>query len=283
MWAHRPWVGTVFPSDTRAGAELAAYVRWCTAVEGNTTFYALPAERSVARWVQDTPDDFRFVCKLPRTVTHDRRLRDAGTELREFLDRLAPLAEAGRLGPTSIQLPPSFGPRDLPVLDRFLSALPGAPWSWAVEVRHPDLAATGRAEGDLHALLHRHGADLVVLDSRALFASVPRTPEEHEAWNRKPRLPVKPIATGWTPVVRIIGSSDPASTAEHWRPWLPKVATWLGEGRSPIVFLHTPDNLASPRLARRFHAEVAALVDGLAPLPDPDAGSGPSQLSLSGG
>jgi len=269
MWAHRPWVGRYLPADTRPGGELAAYARWCTAVEGNTTFYALPAARSVDRWLADTPPGFRFVCKLPRTVTHDRRLRNAEAELRGFLERLAPLAEGGRLGPTSVQLPPSFGPGELDVLDRFLAGLPGDPWRWAVEVRHPDLAATGRSERALHALLHRHGADLVVLDSRALFASVPRTPEEHEAWNRKPRLPVKPVATGWSPVVRIIGSSDPEATAATWRPWVPKVAAWLAEGREPNVFLHTPDNAISPALARRFHADVAVAAPGLEPLPDP--------------
>jgi uncharacterized protein YecE (DUF72 family) len=280
MWAHRPWVGRYLPADTRPGGELAAYARWCSAVEGNTTFYALPAERSVARWVQDTPEDFRFVCKLPRTVTHDRRLRNAEVELTEFLERLGPLAEAGRLGPTSVQLPPSFGPRELSVLDRFLAGLPGPPWTWAVEVRHPDLAATGDHERQLHALLHRRGADLVVLDSRALFSSTPRTPEELDAWNRKPRLPVKPVATGWNPVVRIIGSSDPEATAATWRPWLAKVAAWLGEGRTPIVFLHTPDNLESPALARRFHEDVAALVPGLAPLPDPGGPAAPPLLEL---
>jgi uncharacterized protein YecE (DUF72 family) len=278
MWAHRPWVGPYLPADTRPGGELAAYARWCTAVEGNTTFYALPAERSVARWVTDTPAGFRFVCKLPRTVTHDRRLRHADEEVAAYLDRLAPLAEAGRLGPTSVQLPPSFGPDELDVLDRFLAALPGPPWHWAVEVRHPDLAATGAAEPALHELLHRRGADLVVLDSRALFAAPPRSPEEHEAWRRKPRLPVRPVATGWAPVIRIIGQSDPEATAGAWRPWVPKVAAWLGEGRTPIVFLHTPDNQVSPALARRFHAEVAAVVPALEPLPDPEAAAG--QLPL---
>ena len=50
MWADRRWVGTLFPSDTRPGEELRPYATWCTAVEGNTTVYALPDEAAVARW-----------------------------------------------------------------------------------------------------------------------------------------------------------------------------------------------------------------------------------------
>jgi hypothetical protein len=43
------------------------------------------------------------------------------------------------------------------------------------------------------------------------------------------------------------------------------------------VFIHTPDNADAPGLARRFHAEVRALVPGLPPLPDPEP-TGPLTL-----
>ncbi|MDG2112711.1 MAG: DUF72 domain-containing protein, partial [Actinomycetota bacterium] len=52
MWVNRDWVGRQFPADTPRGRELAAYSRWCTAVEGNTTFYAVPGEAAVARWAE---------------------------------------------------------------------------------------------------------------------------------------------------------------------------------------------------------------------------------------
>jgi hypothetical protein len=47
------------------------------------------------------------------------------------------------------------------------------------------------------------------------------------------------------------------------------VAGWLREGRSPTVFIHTPDNADAPMLARRFHDEVRARVPSLEPLPEP--------------
>ena len=47
------------------------------------------------------------------------------------------------------------------------------------------------------------------------------------------------------------------------------VAGWLREGRSPTVFIHTPDNVDAPELARRFHEQVRALLPAVAPLPEP--------------
>lgn len=266
MWANRDWVGRYLPADTKPGHELVAYARMCTAVEGNTTFYALPTETAVARWADDAPADFRFVCKLPRTITHDRRLRNAEDELREFVERMAPLGD--RLGPTSIQLPASFGPEDLPVLERFLGAVPSG-LRWAVEVRHPDFAARGRAEEAIDDLLHRHGVDRVIIDTRAVFAGPRETPAEIEAFERKPRLAVRPTATGESPIVRFIGQTDLRANPSFWESWLGPVARWIEQGKSPIVFLHTPDNTHAPPLARAFHKAVAARVTDLTPLPDP--------------
>ncbi|MFV0523768.1 MAG: DUF72 domain-containing protein [Acidimicrobiales bacterium] len=266
MWAHRPWVGRHFPGDTPPGQELVAYATWCTAVEGNTTFYALPSPASVARWADQTPASFRFCCKLPRTITHERRLRDAGEELEEALRRLDPLGP--RLGPTLIQLPGSFGPEDLDVLAGFCHRLP-ADRPWAVEVRHPGFFAGGGAERPLDDLLTGTGINRVILDSRALFDAPPRTPAELEAWDNKPRLPVRPIATADQPVVRLIGQSDTEADLARWEPWWDRIVGWVGRGCRPIVFTHTPDNLDAPALARAVHAKLAARIPDLAPLPEP--------------
>ena len=266
MWADRRWVGRYFPTDTVAGRELVPYATWCTAVEGNTTFYGLPSADTVDRWAADAPDDFRFVFKLPRTITHDRRLRHVATELDEFLTTIAPLGH--RADPISIQLPASFGPADLPVLDGFLAELP-TDRTWGVEVRHPDFAAEGGEERRFTDLLAVHGAERIIIDTRALFAGPCETPEEVEAFERKPRLAVRPIAIGQTPMVRFIGQTEPEANPGWWAKWVPKVVQWLEEGREPIVFIHTPDNEVAPALARRFHAEVAAVAGDVAPLPEP--------------
>ncbi len=272
MWANREWIGRWFPSDTPPGDELAAYATWCTTVEGNTTFYAPPSPEAVARWAELTPPDFRFCFKLPQHVTHERRLRGAQEDVTEFLSVIEPLGE--RVGPIQIQLPASFEPEAIGVLEQFLGAQ-SREQTWAVEVRHLDFFVGGSSERLLDDLLSDLEANRVILDSRAFFASTPVTPPEIEAWERKPRLPVRPVTTGNQPIVRLIGQSDTDASMAHWRQWIPKLADWIMAGVEPHVFTHTPDNRDAPDLARRFWAAVRDELDArpsgveLEPLPEP--------------
>ena len=71
------------------------------------------------------------------------------------------------------------------------------------------------------------------------------------------------------PVVRYIGRDEVASTVEGWQPWLDVVVDWLREGRSPTVFLHTPDNVDALTARPPFHDAVRARVPELEPLPEP--------------
>ena len=122
--------------------------------------------------------------------------------------------------------------------------------------RAPSPAAT------LRRILADEGAEWITLDSTTLFAHPPTTAMEHEAWQRKPRLPVHREALTDQPIVRIIGRDDPRETVDGWQPWLPVVAGWLADGRRPIVFVHTPDNVDALVLARVFHEQVRAIVPG---------------------
>jgi uncharacterized protein YecE (DUF72 family) len=271
MWANRAWVGPYFPSNTRPGDELAQYVQWCTAVEGNTTFYALPTADTVRSWADIAPANFRFMFKVPRTITHERRLRGVDADLTAFLRLVEPLGE--RRGPVSIQLPPTFGPGDMGVLAAFLRRAPGDV-RWAVEVRHPEFFDGGRAHESLDRLLTDVGAERIIFDSRTLFAKPPTDEAERESWNQKPRLPVIVRALTDTPVIRFVGRDSDADTIAGWQSWLLILASWISEGRRPTVFIHTPDNEHALVLARQLHAEVAALGCDAGELPTP------TQMSL---
>lgn len=266
MWAHRAWQGRHLPVSSRAGDALAAYATWCTAVEGNTTFYAVPAASTVATWTAATPETFRFLFKLPRTVTHERRLRDAGPELREFMSVIEPLGQ--RAEQLVVQLPASFGPSELGSLEAFLGSAPST-HRYSVEVRHPDFFADGAPRQALRELLGQHGAEWVTFDSSTLFAAAPTSDAERDGWEKKPRLPVRPMAIGDAPVVRYIGRDESEATIEGWQRWIPRLARWIEQGRTPTFFVHTPDNDDALWLARLFHDQVRAALPDLAPLPEP--------------
>jgi uncharacterized protein YecE (DUF72 family) len=251
---------------TAPGHELEPYSHLVNAVEGNTTFYASPTPATVARWLEQCEPGFRFVFKVPRTITHERRLRDVDGDLTPFLTVLEPLAS--HIGSLTFQLPASFAPVDLPVLDSVLDRLPRSPWRWSVELRHPGFFE-GADRERVDAALARSGVERVLMDSRPLFSRPPMTELGRETWGRKPRVPALTEAITDEPIVRFIGSDHLDTTRAGLREWEPIVADWLHEGRVPTVFVHTPDNFDSPALARALHDRVGSLVPDLAPLPEP--------------
>ena len=277
MWAHRPWVGRHLPTDTRVGRELYAYSRAFNAVEGNTTFYASPAVSTVAKWCEQAHPDFRFVFKVPRHITHDRRLRGVDADLNAFCSLMAPLGE--RVGGFTLQLPASFGPTDLGALESVLRHASTA-WRWSVEVRHSAFFE-GESRVRLEQMLQRYGAERVLLDTGPLFAAPPTTDEGREEWDQKPKLPSLTEALTDQPIVRCVGNDDPDITAAGVARWAPIVAEWLDDGRSPTFFVHTPSNLDTPQFVRDFHAAVRALVPSVSALPSlPTPEPAPEQGSL---
>ena len=265
MWTHKAWPGRLLPRSA-AGERLRSYAGWCNAVEGNTTFYATPARSTVASWARQTGPDFRFVAKLPRAITHERRLAGADEPLRSFLDAIEPLGP--RAHALWIQLPASFAPADVAALEDFLRRLP-AGHRYAVEVRHPAFFTDPRATALLERVLATVAAEWIPFDTTAFFQSRPASPAERDAWANKPRLPRRSVALTDRPIVRYLGRDATAETVEGWQHWVAVTAGWLREGRSPTVFIHTPDNADAPALARRFHAEVRSRVPALEPLPEP--------------
>jgi uncharacterized protein YecE (DUF72 family) len=256
MWTHKAWP---LPSHDR----LRAYAGLCNAVEGNTTFYAVPSRTTVASWAQQTDPDFRMVIKLPRTVTHDHRLAGADEDMRALLRAIEPLGP--RAHALWIQLPASFAPADLPVLARFMRRLPSA-YRYAVEVRNPGFFTDPRP---LEAVLATVSAEWIPFDTTVFFAEPPTSDVERATWTMKPRVPRRTRALTDRPIVRYLGRDANEKTIAGWTPWIDTVVGWLREGRSPTMFIHTPDDAEAPMLARRFHEAVRARLPEVEPLPEP--------------
>jgi len=151
------------------------YARCFPAVEVDSTFYAAPSEETLRRWIELTPANFRFTCKLPREISHTRRLHDCTDELNAFLNAIELLGQ--KLSIILIQLPPSFAPKDgRQSLRKFVSQLP-KDFRFAIEFRHP-----GWHRPQIMSLLEKHRvcwvwADTTPLNERNLapFEFLPRT------------------------------------------------------------------------------------------------------------
>jgi uncharacterized protein YecE (DUF72 family) len=257
-WGMKSWVGRLFPAGTKDKDFLGRYAEVFNSVEGNTTFYALPSAENVLRWRDQVPADFRFCFKFPREVTHDRLLIDAGAEVQVFLSRIAPIAEAGKLGTLMLQLPPRFTADQLARLRAFLAALP-ADHHYAVELREAAFYRAGPEQDAALDLLRERGVDLVIMDTRGIHASKSLTHAETRA--RKPSFPPIVRATAAQPIVRFVPHETFDESRRFLEPWVPQLAGWIAEGKRPYFFMHAPDDTFAPENAYAFHALLAARAD----------------------
>lgn len=266
VWACGEWVGSFFTPDAKTRDYLRQYSSVFNTVEGNSTFYALPSRDTVRRWANETSDGFRFSLKFPRAISHEKQLVGAEAETTTFLDLLMILHESKRLGPTFLQLGPSFDRRQFDALASYLESLPSE-LPFAVEVRHRDYFDIGPIEHALDELLKRFQIDRVLFDSRALFSDRPTTEAEKESQRRKPRSPLRRTVTGRHPLLRFIGR-DNLDAIQFWiDDWAPIVADWLHADLAPFVFTHTPNDFFAVEFAQRFHHRLSELVPNLPPLP----------------
>jgi uncharacterized protein YecE (DUF72 family) len=102
-WSVRKEYAGHFPAG---GSHLERYARTFNCVEIDTSFYRPHRPATYARWATSVPDDFRFAVKVPREITHFRRLKDVTEPLERFLGEAGALGE--KLGPLLVQLPPSL-------------------------------------------------------------------------------------------------------------------------------------------------------------------------------
>jgi uncharacterized protein YecE (DUF72 family) len=102
------------------GTHLQRYSRLLRCAEINSSFHRPHAAATYAKWAASTPPGFQFAVKIPRTITHDQKLRRARLPLERFLEESAGLGK--KRGPLLVQLPPSlaFDPR---VAARFFDLL----------------------------------------------------------------------------------------------------------------------------------------------------------------
>jgi uncharacterized protein YecE (DUF72 family) len=115
-------------------SHLQRYATRFNAVEINSSFYRPHKPATYARWAASVPEDFRFAVKMSRTITHDKRLRDAGDELKRFAGEVSALGE--KLGPVLIQLPPSLVFTPQLAHDFFADIRTVLPGRLALEPRH---------------------------------------------------------------------------------------------------------------------------------------------------
>jgi uncharacterized protein YecE (DUF72 family) len=108
------------PSFAAEGSHLARYAKTFNAVEINSSFYRPHRRATYERWAASVPEGFAFAAKLPKQITHERRLVATEPLLDAFREQVNGLGT--KLGPLLAQLPPSLEFK-APVVRTFFTAL----------------------------------------------------------------------------------------------------------------------------------------------------------------
>ena len=235
-WVYRDWRERFYPAGVPQRAWLEHYATRFDTVELNATFYRLARPAAVARWVEQTPDGFTFAAKASRYLTHMKRLTDLDRGVERFYASMAPLAEAGKLGPVIWQLPERFHRDDerlAAALERVASLPPGR---HAFELRHPSWFVP-----EVEQLLHVHGAALVIGDT-------PERPFQTHA-----------ITAGWTLVRFHHGARGRRGnySERELRAWADRIRRWARNVDVYAYFNNDWEGFA-PRNALRLRALLGA-------------------------
>jgi uncharacterized protein YecE (DUF72 family) len=223
-FSYKEWKGSFYPEDLPNDRMLAYYGERLNAVEINNTFYRMPKRATLADWAGKVPDDFSFVLKASRKITHFKRLKETRDELGCLVDVSSELGP--RLGPILFQLPPNLK-IDVERLRDFVSLFP-AGFRAAFEFRNDSWFTD-----ETYSVLGDAGAALVTADTGT---------EE----------PAEVVATAPYGYLRL--------RREVYEPG--DVARWARvvsdqEWEDAFVFFKHEDAGAGPALAERFVGELA--------------------------
>ncbi|ANS76157.1 hypothetical protein AWM70_17490 [Paenibacillus yonginensis] len=102
----------LYPPRTPASQKLTVYARHFPVVEVDSSFYAVLAEATYQKWVEQTPPSFAFILKAYQGMTGHSRgnipFNDAGEMYDAYLKSISPVVKSGKLRAILFQFPPWF-------------------------------------------------------------------------------------------------------------------------------------------------------------------------------
>lgn len=218
-FSYKEWKGPFYPEDLPDKRMLGFYAERLDAVEINNTFYRMPARKLLEGWAEQVPEGFSFALKVPRRITHQKKLAGVEDDMRYLCETTEALG--GRRGPLLVQLPP-YLKKDVHLLRDFVALIPGGVRA-AVEFR-----SSSWRDDAVDEALAAGGVALVVSDM-----------------DEKPEPPVVRTAGFGYARLRRAGYDDAALAA-----WAERFAA-AGWDEAFVFFKHEEAG-TGPRYAARF-------------------------------
>lgn len=120
-YSYKEWKGPFYPEDLPDKEMLSYYGNRLPSVEINNTFYRMPKAEMLENWAAQVPEDFHFVLKASKKITHTKPLNEKADETEYLFKTVRALAD--KLGPILMQLPPYLR-KNTELLRDFLTLIP---------------------------------------------------------------------------------------------------------------------------------------------------------------
>ena len=229
-YAYKDWIGPFYPPRMRSDEMLPYYARAFAAVEIDSSYYGVPAPRTVVSMDRRTPPSFRFSFKAPQTVTHPAVADRVHPDAQLLLEAVAPLHQAGKLACVLAQFPNGFkaDDRNRAYVARVIEAFDGV--AVVVEFRH-----RAWQSAETMSMLRDLGAGWCNVDMPS-FEELPHASSDATSAIGYVRMHGRNAAQWWTGTNVTRYQHD--YTAEELMPWTERVAEIDDQTQQTYVFFN---------------------------------------------
>lgn len=218
-----------YPRGTKD--ELTYYSTQFNAIELNATFYNHFKPEQIQKWVEKTPDNFKFFPKVHQMVSHIKRLNEVEEPIERYTFNIRNFEE--KLGMCFLQLHDNFKPDNMQRLITFCELWP-KDIPLAIELRNTAWFNDEAVANEVYALFEETNMTNVITDTAG----------------RRDLLHMR--LTNTTAFIRYVGANH-KSDADRLEDWVEQIKNWKEMGLEKLYFfVHQNLEEKSPLLAANF-------------------------------
>lgn len=246
VWGEKNWQGLIYPEQVKPAMLLTHYAQQFNAIELNSTYYNIPAPKTVEGWKNSVGKGFRFCPKIPKIISHEKMLVGCDDLVHVFCNTMEALGE--HLGAYFLQLPPGFGPEQQAALLQFAEKFPGN-IPLHIEFRNERWFTKRDVLQETFTAMQDMGTGTVITDTAG----------------RRDVLHMR--LTTATAFIRFTANNLHPTDHPRITAWSKRIAQWKTDGIEKVYFfVHSPDHAQMPHIVNLAVQELNAACDaGLQP------------------
>ena len=264
---------SLYPPQMTSKDKLVEYSSHFPVVEVDASFYAVQPARNMSKWVNETPENFRFVVKAYQGMTGHQRsnfpFKSKAQMFQAFKDSLAPFLETKKLAMVLFQFPPWFDCKkeNVTYLRYYKQMMGDIPI--ALEFRHQSWFSNTYRAGTLEFMKQEGWIHAIAEEPQAGDGSIP----------------IVPVATNPNMTLRrmhgrnIYGWIRPKNGDTHWREvrylykynnqelleWKERILELAKTSQDIIILFNNNSGGDAAVNAKEFQSMLGIEYEGLAP------------------